>query len=99
MGYTHYWYKEKEIEQTTFNKIVNDFKEIVPMLKVLDIPLANGNGEGEPELTDQIVCFNGKHYCHHPKNSNIVLPWPLMDPKAGVAPTGSKALSGSWWAE
>lgn len=98
MGYTHYWYREQSYGQETFNKIVSDFKQLVPLFKVLDIKLADGNGEGEPIINDREVCFNGSHYCGHKKNPEISIPWPTANPKPGVAVQSQQTLAGYWFA-
>lgn len=97
MGYTHYWYREQSYNQETFDKIVSDFKQLVPLFKVLDIKLADGNGEGEPIINDKEICFNGSHYCGHNKNPEISIPWPTSNPKPGVAVQSQKTLSGYWF--
>lgn len=76
MGYTHYWHRTKTIDAKTFKAIVEDFKKFLPLFKVLDVQLADGNGEGEPEITEDRVCFNGKRACGHKTNKNVVIPWP-----------------------
>ncbi len=98
MGYTHYWYRPKEIPQAQFEKIEEDFKKFLPLFKAMDIQLADGNGKGEPELTKDLICFNGKHNCGHTENKSIVIPWPSKNHKNGVAPDSKKAVNGSWFA-
>lgn len=98
MGYTHYWYRGKEISPETFRAIVKDFKTLLPLFKVLDVKLADGRGEGEPVITDEEVTFNGSVHCGHPVNHEIVLPWPAPDTKNGVAPSSGGAIAGNWFA-
>ena len=98
MGYTHYWYRTKEIDQFNFDCIVNDFSKFLPLFKVLDIQLADGNGMGKPELSNDLVCFNGKDNCGHKENKQVSIPWPSSNIKSGVAVGSNQALSGQWFA-
>jgi hypothetical protein len=98
MGYTHYWYREKEIDLYTFERIVKDFKRLLPVFKVLDVKLGNGLGEGKPIINRREVVFNGLRNCGHPKNPNLAIPWPAETVKPGVAPNPCKAVVGSWFA-
>jgi len=97
MGYTHYWYRVREIQPEIFRNIVNDFKRIIPSLKQLDVKLAGWDGTGEPELTDDLVAFNGAKNCGHP-HVPLSIPWPVEHPKPGVAPNGLDAKVGVWFA-
>ena len=98
MGYTHYWYREKEIEGAVFSEIVKDFKKLLPLFKVLDIPLGNGHGEDIPVLDDKEVCFNGLRDCGHDENGHIALAWPSDGPKFGTAPNSEGSICGTWYA-
>jgi len=98
MGYTHYWYRQKEIDSYTFERIVEDFKRLLPVFKVLDVKLGNGLGEGKPIINRREVVFNGLRNCGHPKNPNLVIPWPAETVKSGVAPNPYQAVVGSWFA-
>lgn len=43
-----------------FKKIKSDLEHILPCVqKDKDFVLCNGNGKGNPEITDTIICFNG----------------------------------------
>lgn len=57
MGYTHYWYRGKEIPSLVMGAIIADFKKVVP---TLGVELADGMGEGEAKLTAKEAWFNGK---------------------------------------
>jgi len=96
MGYTHYWYRPKEIKIEVFRKIVDDFKKLLPAFRMLSIQLANGVGEGEPIINYEEVIFNGKrdgHNCGH-----IVIPWPDDNiVPLFPSPDPEKAVSGSWF--
>lgn len=96
MGYTHYWYREKEIKQETFNKIVDDFRKLLPVFARNDTPLAGGDGEGYPLIDSDIINFNGAVHCGHPTNKELVIPWP--EKTAGGLGNNPKAISGEWFA-
>lgn len=97
MGYTHYWYKPKEIKEEMFRKIVDDFRKLLPAFKMLDIPLANGAGEGEPIINYNAVIFNGKRNCGH-KKFNLTIPWPDDDViPLFSSPNPEIAVSGKWF--
>jgi len=97
LGYTHYWYREKEIDQETFDKIRGDFEKFLPLFKALDIKLADGVGKGEPLLTKDEIIFNGSAHCGHTRR-DFAIAWPATQIKNGVAPNSERAKVGSWFA-
>ncbi len=52
------------------------------------VELAGGLGEGPPDITEQIVRFNGRTDCGHPKNEEISIPYP-SEGAEGVGPNSS----------
>ncbi len=58
MGYTHYWHRPEELDADTFKLFADDVKKIIRKIKPY-VVIRGGNGEGEPEITDDIVLFNG----------------------------------------
>ena len=98
MGYTHHWYREREIDPVAFKSIVTDFKRLLPLFKIYDIKLGDGLGKGSPILSESEVIFDGLEKCGHPKNHNIIIPWPAERTKNGVAPDSDRAVVGSWYA-
>lgn len=57
MGYTHYWeFKKSKIDLLNVKKAFDVLKDVVNSNNEL---LAWGNGTGEPEVTDSVICFNG----------------------------------------
>lgn len=95
MGYTHYWYRSKIIPAETFEKIVSDFRVLMPQFEGYDVPLAGGDGTGEPVVTPEEVVFNGKAACGHPENHDLVIPWP--EPDAGGVRAVEDAIDGQWF--
>lgn len=95
MGYTHYWYRPKEIEPTTFQRIVDDFKQLLPEFERIGIPLAGPTGEGEPIINYDEVAFNGSMHCGH-ERKEIVIPWPSEN--AGGVFGSNDPVSGTWFA-
>lgn len=59
MGFTHYWYREKMIDQVIYTKIVADFKKIRGELFNRGVLLAGSGGDGLPVISNQQVNFNG----------------------------------------
>ena len=57
MGISHYWKIRKTIDKERFAKVAQDFKKVIPYLCV---DLAGVDGEGEPEITEDVISFNGK---------------------------------------
>lgn len=96
MGYTHYWERPKNISKAAFTAIVEDFKKLLPAFQEAGIKLADGLGDGEPEITSQLVQFNGATRCGHPKNELISIPWPSEG--AGGIGNGDDAIVGNWFA-
>lgn len=96
MGYTHYWYREKEIDGDIYRAIVDDFKKLLPAFGAEGVKLAGGSGEGEPRIDYDEVWFNGASHCGHPPNHNIVIPWPSK--KAVGVGASAEAISGQWFA-
>ena len=95
MGYTHYWYRQKQIEQSTFDAIRKDFEQIVIALDDAGVRLADGLGENVPVITSDEIYFNGYSHCGHKRDESIVIPWPA--PKAQGVMQGEGA-AGSWFA-
>jgi hypothetical protein len=96
MGYSHYFYREREIDAAKFAAIVEDFSKIVLKLDDLGVRLAGGQGEGTPVIGPDSIFFNGLKHCGHPENSEIIIPWPTQNAKGVVQGGGEKA--GNWYA-
>ncbi len=58
MGYTHYWHRELEVEETMFRDIVKDFRKLLPYLE--GSQLGGWDGTGDPVITESGVSFNGR---------------------------------------
>lgn len=97
MGYTHYWYRPKEIRGHTMSDIVNDFMSIIPVLADIGVHLAGGDGAGEPEINVDMIKFNGVADCGHAKNSEISIPWPSKE-AGGIAKYGENNKAENWFA-
>ena len=96
IGYTHYFYRQKEVSFPIFQKIVNDFRKILPVLSK-HISLAGSDGTGSPIITYDEILFNGSSNCGHPANEEITIPWPT-DNAGGIADPFEQAQTGQWWA-
>lgn len=95
MGYTHYWYRPKVIGRETFSRMVEDFRKLVPALAEAGAPIAGPYGEGEPEITPEVVHFNGVKNCGHPEDPAVVIPWPAAG--AGGVGSSAGAKAGVWF--
>jgi len=84
LGYTHYLYiLSNELNAETFAKAIGDFKTLLPKMEHLGIKLADGDGEGEPTLNNDMIRFNGAKNCGHEKHK-LGLLWPSNNAK-GIA--------------
>jgi len=79
VGYTHYWHRTEVIQQKAFQAIRADFERLLLPLADAGVELAGGLGEGAPEITGELIRFNGLDQCGHPKNEDIVIPYPSED--------------------
>jgi hypothetical protein len=59
MGYTHYWTIKEELTREQFITWAEGVKAIVETAIEAGIPLGNGIGEDAPELSENVVAFNG----------------------------------------
>jgi len=96
MGYTHYWYREKEYSSEEFKSIVDDFKKVVPELEKVGVKLAGGLGKDDPRITDEDVWFNGLENCGH-EEFNLHIAWPSKN-AGGVGKKPKEAVNGTWFA-
>ena len=88
MGYTHHWYRPLNISAELFQTIRLDFERLVLPLADCGVHLAAGLGKGVPVITNDNICFNGVRSCGHPKNDEIVIPYPTDD-ACGVGPSAN----------
>jgi hypothetical protein len=95
MGYTHYWYRPKTIKPEIFKQIVADIKQVI---EKAGIPLAGAGGSGKPELTDELIAFNGITNCGHKESDKIAIAWPAKN-ASGINESydGNDAFKGSWF--
>lgn len=59
MGYTHYWYKQLGEYPAQWAAFAEKCRAIVDLAEEQGTPLAGGLGDGRPEITEEIVWFNG----------------------------------------
>ena len=60
MGYTHYWELKKQPTPTKFKKAVETLNAIFAEHKDLRELLAGWDGNGEPDLNEEMISFNGR---------------------------------------
>ena len=75
MGYTHYWRRVQEFPESQFAKVVSDFQELLPELREAGVLLAGGMGDGEAEVSNEQIWFNGLEKCGHTKR-DLGITWP-----------------------
>lgn len=71
MGFTQTYYRKPELNSANFEKIVSDFKIMVPELQKIGIELGNGVGIDEPCLENDVIIFNGLTNCNHKEDFAI----------------------------
>jgi len=96
MGYTHYWYREKEYSPEEFRTIVDDFKQVIPELEKVGVKLAGGLGKGEARINYEDVWFNGVEDCGH-EEFELHIAWPSKN-AGGVGLYADEAVKGTWFA-
>jgi hypothetical protein len=79
MGYTHYWARPREIPAPLFDSIRDEFSRLILPLNDRGVPLAGWDGEAIPEITSEVISFNGQIACGHSENEDIVIPYPAPD--------------------
>lgn len=97
MGYTHYWYRQKGVKPDTYGQVIDDFRRLLPALKEWGIHLAGGLGEGEPQINETGVYFNGLRNCGHSPDDAIVIAWPAKE-ASGIATPDEDVKAGTWFA-
>jgi hypothetical protein len=88
MGYTHYWHRPGVINQEKFHRIRVDFERLILPLADAGVELAGCYGDGPPEITDELIIFNGLNDCGHPDDEEIVVPYPSEDAE-GIGPSST----------
>ncbi len=83
MGYTHYWKRSKKFNSENFEKVVRDFKKVMPLFSRIGIVLSKWDGKGNPEITNKEISFNGLEKCSHTQR-NLGITWP-SDNANGIA--------------
>ena len=72
MGYTHYWYRDQELDQANFGKVGIDFIKTIPTLEHLGVKIADCLGENKPVINIEQIWFNGlEKYNHTKKKLNL----------------------------
>lgn len=94
MGYTHYWRRSPDLTPADFHQFVEDVKLIVEALQLKGLKFAGPTGTGQPELTPQVVAFNGSKNCGH-RYRDLGKPWPSQTAN-GVEATNNP-VSGPWF--
>lgn len=80
MGYTHYYYVQKEYDKDEFLKVVVDFKKMIPVLQNLGVKLAGPHGDDTPIIRPDFIAFNGLTKCGH-QERELGITWPSKTAK------------------
>lgn len=91
MGYTHYWKRPRLLDQGTFAKAAQDCETIA---RFIGVPLADGQGRGDPQFTPARVRFNGREDCGHP-GGEVGIAWPAEGAE-GIALEEAPKVAGRW---
>ena len=94
MGYTHYWYRPREIQEQTFLKIKHDFLKLVLPLQKAGVTLAGPWGVAAPVIRNDVIAFNGPIDCGHSPGYELSIPWPA--PEAGGVFAQDDPVVGTW---
>lgn len=102
-GFTHYYYREKELDKHCFKLFSLDCKKVIKALELI-VPIAGGNGSGLPKINVNEVWLNGVRECGH-KQRDLGITW-ASDNSGGISLATTKDentglesdLQGSWFA-
>src|SRR4051794_9370896 len=86
MGYSHEWFRPQIIQADMFRAVHIDVEQLVLPLSDAGVNLAGWHGKDSPEITDDLISFNGPKNCGHPRNKDIVNPYPA-EYGQGVGPS------------
>lgn len=75
MGYKHYWSRALTLDREAFFNAVQDVHMIIQHAAQLGIQIAGPTGSGKPELTAELIAFNGLALCGH-KYRDLGKPFP-----------------------
>jgi hypothetical protein len=92
MGYTHSWRRPQELPPALFADVREDLERLLLPLSDLGVHIADWDGRGVPYFDAEIIRFNGLRDCGHPKNEEIVFPFPA--PEARGIGSSDTALPG-----
>lgn len=95
MGYSHYWHRPQTVPDGIWDSIRRDFELLVLPLSDEGCDLAGGLGEGPPEIADDLIRFNGPEDCGHPKNDELVIPYP-SEMARGIG-SSARAIDGDFY--
>lgn len=94
MGYTHYWRRTPDLTPADFAKAADEIARILEVVSARGVKLAGPTGHGKPEITDNIIAFNGEKHCGH-RYRDLGSPWP--SPTAGGVNETTEPVVGPWF--
>jgi hypothetical protein len=97
MGFSHYWKRKEKFSPKKFSAVARDFQVILPKLENIGVKLAGPMGDGQPEVNDTTIAFNGVQSCGHTER-DLGITWP-SDASGGVIANDSQNVKdGTWFA-
>jgi hypothetical protein len=88
LGYTHLWYRTREIPNEIYDAIRTDFDKLILPLHDACVELAGPSGRGAPLINSDMISFNGLSDCGHPRTQRGVVGYPA-DYAEGVGPSST----------
>jgi hypothetical protein len=93
VGYAHYFSQQgRDFDPAIFAQVA---RECQTLCQRTEIPLADGDGTGQPTYTDTMVRFNGRADCGHAER-DLGITWPHPQADGGVATLAPPG--GDWFA-
>lgn len=101
MGYSHRWYRERELPASSFEAFAEDVEKILEGAEQKGIELAGRDGRGRPVVTRSRVAYNGSvEQSPGPWTTEEAAPVPWPDDEAGLREPASdpskQKTSGKW---
>lgn len=83
-GYTHFWRRTEHLNRARFAEAAQDVRRILDRTILEGMKLAGPTGEGQPEVDDRSIAFNGLSRCDH-LYRNLGEPWPAAEAEGFMA--------------
>jgi hypothetical protein len=74
MDYSHFWWREQEIDLGTFEKIIKDFNKLLDEIKAVGVKLTGDPWNEKPVINSIEVRFNDTDKSLRPQNEPFYFP-------------------------